>query len=106
MQYPPFERLPRVFVPRRPMTLRPPRFHYGWPINVPKLLALAEAHGLTVTRSSDRVASGPENDDTGTAHPIDGGFLALSCCHVSRLRGILVRARGVLRNETTGSGRG
>lgn len=66
MQYPPFERLPRVFVPRKSMDLRPPVFHYGWPIVWPKLLALAEAHALTMTYSSNRVMLAEGVDDPGT----------------------------------------
>ena len=81
MQYPPFERLPRVFVPRKSMAIKPPVFHYGWPVVWQKLLAFAEAHALTGTFFSVMIKLPPGAHDPGiVASSVSGEPRTLSRC--------------------------
>lgn len=57
---PRYERLPRVLVPRPRGEARPPKMHYGWPVNKSLLMAYAEEHDLLW---GPNVGDPPSNED-------------------------------------------
>ncbi|KAI0933269.1 hypothetical protein AcV7_004786 [Taiwanofungus camphoratus] len=72
---PPYDTLPRILIPSSKLSLKPPVMHYGWRVDIQKILKYAKDHDLNWEPVIEDVSSSDDatEEDDGEAAEDKGG---------------------------------